>query len=249
MSNSLPMLQPVHQLNGPAAGNWFAHYTDIPDDGQRYEVVRGVSRIPTPDTTHKVTITLFCTYFMQQVQFVGLGHMFKISCDVELTAHDIVQPDITVVLNQHLAIITHKRIVGVPDLLVEILSPGTATHDRRKKYATYARVGVPEYWIADPVNKTIEIFTHDTASSSYRSLGVFTGETPVPSLVLPTLNVPVIHFLRPHERSTRCQTYCLNQPQSASPPYNQPRISAAPHPASGPMPIMPPSPMMDSAMK
>ncbi|NJP07097.1 MAG: Uma2 family endonuclease [Chloroflexaceae bacterium] len=146
---------------------------------------------PVPGTAYQSTISLFMGHLMNHIQFAGLGRVFTAPYDVELTPHNIVQPDIIVVLNVHKKIITPRRIVGVPNLLIEILSPGTTTHDRHKKYVIYTRFSVPEYWIEDSIGKTIEVFTHATISGNYRLLGVFAGETSVPSLVLPTLPVTV----------------------------------------------------------
>jgi len=47
---------------------------------------------------------------------------------------------------------------GAPDLVVEALSPSTAKNDRGLKKETYARCGVREYWLADPENKTVEVY-------------------------------------------------------------------------------------------
>jgi Uma2 family endonuclease len=102
-----------------------------------------------------------------------------------------VQPDV-VVLSANLGVLTASRIIGVPDLVVEILSPGTAGHDRRRKQDAYARAGVPEYWLADPYAQTVEVLRLD--GKEYRSLGVFRSAATLPSLVIPDLPVRVEQF-------------------------------------------------------
>ena len=52
-----------------------------------------------------------------------------------------------------------------PDIVVEILSPSSQQVDRVRKMALYARSGVPEYWIADPENRTLVI--HVLAGEEY----------------------------------------------------------------------------------
>ena len=69
--------------------------------------------------------------------------------------------------------ITPSHIVGTPDLLVEIASPGAVGYDRRAKQDAYARAGVPEYWLADPTARTVEVLQLE--QDVYRSLGVFRG--------------------------------------------------------------------------
>ena len=56
-----------------------------------------------------------------------------------------------------------KRIIGVPTLIIEILSPFTATHDLIRKLNLYQKVGVKEYWVVDPEEKTINVYLHDGA--------------------------------------------------------------------------------------
>ena len=75
---------------------------------------------------------------------------------MQFSDHDIVQPDLVVVLAEHSERITPTKLNGPPDLIVEILSPSTASTDLTLKKQLYERAGVPEYWIADPDTKTID---------------------------------------------------------------------------------------------
>ena len=54
--------------------------------------------------------------------------------------------------------IKRTYIDGAPDLVVEVLSPGTAKNDRGYKKSVYESSGVPEYWIVDPLHKFIEVY-------------------------------------------------------------------------------------------
>jgi Uma2 family endonuclease len=112
--------------------------------------------------------------------------------DVELGPRSVVQPDVVVVLNAHLHRVTESRIIGSPDLVVEVSSPGTVGHDRDKKKHAYARAGVPEYWIVDPWSRTIEVLTLDV--NGYASQGVFTGKAVLPSSIIPHFPVHVEQF-------------------------------------------------------
>lgn len=67
-----------------------------------------------------------------------------------------VAPDLVVVCDKNK--IGAKRIIGSPDLVVEVLSPSTAKIDRMIKYNRYQRAEIKEYWIVDPVHETIEVY-------------------------------------------------------------------------------------------
>lgn len=74
-----------------------------------------------------------------------------------LSNHDVAQPYIQFVSNSRSSIVTEANIQGAPDLVVEILSPGTATYDRGYKQGLYSRHGVREYWLVDPYADTVEV--------------------------------------------------------------------------------------------
>lgn len=80
----------------------------------------------------------------------GLGKVIDAPVDLQLSDHDIVQPDLVVVTRQRKHILTPTKIKGVPDLVVEILSPSNSDHDLMTKRKLYEQVGIPEYWIVFP---------------------------------------------------------------------------------------------------
>ena len=64
------------------------------------------------------------------------------------------RPDMMVVCDRDK--LKRKGVYGAPDLVVEILSPSTAKNDKGHKKDAYERHGVREYWLVDPVNKSVE---------------------------------------------------------------------------------------------
>ena len=76
--------------------------------------------------------------------------------NVRLSEEDQFIPDVAIVCNPE--ILNDPWIDGVPDLVVEILSPSTARNDKFRKKAAYEKYGVKEYWIVDPLNRTVEIY-------------------------------------------------------------------------------------------
>ena len=71
------------------------------------------------------------------------------------------QPDVLFISNERVNIVTDPEIVGAPDLVVEVLSPGSVKRDRSLNMALYSRSGVREYWIVDPKLAIIEVFALD----------------------------------------------------------------------------------------
>jgi len=89
------------------------------------------------------------------------GKAYDSPIEVRLDESNIFEPDVLYIKPDNLAIAQQdeKRIIGAPNLVVEVLSPSTARFDRQEKYHAYERHGVDEYWIVDPVHETIEVWT------------------------------------------------------------------------------------------
>jgi Uma2 family endonuclease len=100
-----------------------------------------------------------------------------------------VQPDIIFISTDRLEIITKKRIEGVPDLVIEILSPRSVGYDRRTKYDLYAEAGVRAYWIVDPANCTADDFV--LRGNVYVPFGHFGRDGHIQSELLPDLRTPL----------------------------------------------------------
>ncbi len=193
-STNLQVITPADWIPGPNQGDWtYNEYVTIPDDGKRYEIANGVLlATPTPNGYHQKTIGEVSFYLRSHVKLAGLGLVLQAPCIVELSAKDVFQPDILVVMNAHRDRIQEKRVVGVPDLVVEVSDSSTAAFDRLTKYDTYEYLGVLEYWLLNLERHTVEIFALD--GDEYHSLGVFHGEQKVPSRLISWLSVHADQF-------------------------------------------------------
>ena len=133
-------------------------YAGFPDDGKRHEIIDGDHYVtPAPSVRHQAisrNLTVLIGSFLGQR---SLGKLFAAPCDVYLSRFDVVQPDLVFVSNSGSATVTDDNIQGPPDLVIEILSPGTRKTDERTKRDQYARFGVREYWIVDPELETIKV--------------------------------------------------------------------------------------------
>ncbi len=190
----MPVVAPADEILGPAQGQWtYAAYLELPQDQQRYEIVDGVIYMtPSAGEAHQFSSSRFVGYLLTHVDFAGLGRVYHAPFDVILAPDVVVQPDVLVVLHEQAHIITPRGIMGAPNLVVEIASPSTATHDRGRKMEAYSRAGVSEYWLADPFAHTVELLVLE--SGMYRSRGVFQGQAILPSTVIPNLPIRVEQF-------------------------------------------------------
>ena len=134
------------------------------DDKERWELIDGIpyNMTPAPSPDHQ-RILLRLSRKIADYLDGGTCEAFISPFDVRLFPHEkkiddnVVQPDLTVICDPSKT--TEKGCEGVPDLIIEILSPSTAKKDRGKKRKLYERAGVKEYWIVDPFNQTVEVFT------------------------------------------------------------------------------------------
>ena len=130
----------------------------MPDDGKRREIIDGELYVtPSPIDLHQRTLLILTYAFCKYLETHPLGEVRFAPLDVILSEHDVLEPDLLFVLNEHKHLI-QDWVRGAPDLVVEILSPATEARDRGPKMKAYARYGVPEYWIVDPAAQAIEVY-------------------------------------------------------------------------------------------
>lgn len=126
-------------------------YAAIPNDGKRHEIIDGDHFVnPAPNIYHQQISRRIQFQLYQTIELAELGVVINAPVDVQLSDYDIVQPDIVVVTKPRFHIITPTKVKGVPDLIIEILSPSNPNHDLKTKRALYLRERVPEYWIVFP---------------------------------------------------------------------------------------------------
>jgi Uma2 family endonuclease len=191
--DALSVVLPADWIAGPRQGQWaYDDYAALSEEGQ-YEVVDGVLYMsPSPNVDHQEIIGEIFAHLRSFVRATGLGKVFIAPLDVKLSYNDVLQPDVFVLLHEHLDRVIHSHVLGAPDLVIEVTSPSTARHDLREKQDAYARAGVSEYWIVNPDAHTVELLI--LQNNVYRSLGLFSGEATLPSLVLSDFSTQVSQF-------------------------------------------------------
>ncbi len=134
----------------------YGDYCALPNDGKRYEILDGGLHVsPSPRTIHQEVVGRLYEILVVHAREHELGRVFFAPFDVLLSHTDIVQPDVIFVARANASVITEANIRGIPELVVEVLSPSNPTYDTRDKRHVYARCGVPFYWMVDPQNKTL----------------------------------------------------------------------------------------------
>ncbi len=129
----------------------WSDYRSWPDDA-RWELIDGLAYAMSaaPSIKHQDVVGRLFVRIELPLR-ARACRPFIASTDVKLSETDVVQPDLLVVCDP--GKITPSHIEGVPDLIVEVLSPGTAAKDLRDKKALYERAGVREYLVVDPLEQ------------------------------------------------------------------------------------------------
>ncbi|WP_160157589.1 Uma2 family endonuclease [Geobacillus sp. TFV-3] len=115
--------------------------------------------------------------------------------DYEQAEH-VVQPDISVICDQ--SKIGSRGCDGPPDFVVEVLSPSTALKDRNEKYKLYEQFGVKEYWIVDPLHRTVEVYGR--GEKGYEKRDVFGEGDVLVSFLFADLTIPLADIFPNIER-------------------------------------------------
>ena len=158
----------------------------MPEDAVRREIIDGVLFVsPSPGRWHQKLVAR--VYRMFEDAGDGVGEAWLSPLDVRLSDHDSVQPDVLFIRSDRSFVWAEDgRVTGAPDIVVEIVSPTSAAYDRVRKFALYARSGVPEYWILDYRDRAFAI--HELRDGRYHAIPT-EADGRVRSRVLPNLAV------------------------------------------------------------
>lgn len=155
------------------------------------QIINGIAFMPpSPLDNHQVIVGKTFFQMMQYNFLKQLGQVRIAPLDVIFEEGvNRVQPDVLFIANEHQHII-QDWIRGVPDLVVEVVSPGTVRMDRVEKKALYERYGVAEYWIISPAEQYVEVYVLDEAGKYFPFSVGEKGDT-VQSRLLPGFEVEV----------------------------------------------------------
>ena len=170
----------------------YEDYKALPESMvKRYELLDGeILMVPAPTTRHQFITANLLSLLHPFLKRTGFGRVLCSPVDVvfgEGNRREVVQPDVLFVSRERLPIVVDEEIRGAPDLVVEVLSPGTETRDRTYKKHLYGRYGVREYWIIDPVLQTLEV--HQSTGSSFDVPTIYQATESLSSPLFPGLDI------------------------------------------------------------
>ncbi len=139
-----------------------AEYMAIDDDEHR-ELIEGDLRMtPAPDTFHQRTSRELEWYLAAHIRSNDLGEYFVAPYDVVLAEDTVVQPDFLFVTAERFEeLYDGHGLTGAPDLVAEVVSPGTEGRDRVDKRRLYAEAGVEWLVLVEPREQVVEVFRLD----------------------------------------------------------------------------------------
>lgn len=132
------------------------------DTEERYEYIDGeIYYLASPKTTHQFALTELLGIFFNWFQGKKCRPMVA-PYDITLKRHlediNVVQPDLMVICDLEEKLAENDYYMGVPTLVVEILSESTRSKDMVKKLDLYMSCGVREYWLVNPLNKEVIVY-------------------------------------------------------------------------------------------
>jgi Uma2 family endonuclease len=165
----------------------------FPDDGKRHELIDGEHYVtPSPTVRHQQisgNIHLLIGSWLQQHP---IGKLFYAPLDVIFSNFDVVEPDLLYMSNERAAqIATQQHVKGVPELVIEIASPGTRKRDETIKRRLYERAGVTEYWVVDPDLDVVRVYRRSDDHFDRPIELAREAHDVLTSPLLPLLNLPL----------------------------------------------------------
>ena len=132
---------------------------DMPDDGNRYEVVYGELLVtPAPRVWHQILVKRLAASLESYLQGRQVGELLTSPADISWGPDVLVQPDIFVAALDEVRTLMWTRVQTLL-LVAEVLSPSSVRADRTLKRIRYREAGVPLYWVVDGDSRSVEVWS------------------------------------------------------------------------------------------
>ena len=162
-----------------------------PPDRSKLELIDGVLYMtPPPEETHDDVVARLARILFPHLQAEGdKGKLYFPRAAIWTSGRTYLEPDLFYVSAELAARLKPKH-RETADLVVEVVSPGSAIYDRNTKAETYAALGVRELWLIDEAEQTVEV-RRQTGGGTFDEGRTFGRGEFVESAVFPTLRLPV----------------------------------------------------------
>jgi Uma2 family endonuclease len=170
-------------LENPEKGWTYEDYLGLDDEGH-FEIIGGKAfKSPSPELFHQPWVGDLFAILRQHIKVHELGKIFVVPIDLVLGRDNVVQPDPVSVSTANAGLLERRGIMGAPDLVVAVISPGSLRRDRYDKRELYARFGGAEFGLADVANHSLEVLT--LQKEGYHSSSCATGGGKIHATILP----------------------------------------------------------------
>ena len=176
----------------------YEDYLLLPNDGLRHELLDGEHYVtPSPSLKHQKVLLNLTLLIGNWLAANPVGQILFAPFDVVLSLFDVVVPDLVYISNQRARkILDPAKAQGAPELVVEIVSPGTRQRDETTKRRLYERFGVTEYWVVDPELDVVRVYRRGVGGFT-RPIEISTEEEDVLTTpLLPGLRLPLRDIFR-----------------------------------------------------
>ncbi|MGA1823314.1 MAG: Uma2 family endonuclease [bacterium] len=168
----------------------YRDYVLFPYSGSKqHEIIDGEHYMtPSPSTKHQRisrNLEWIIEFFIKKNK---CGEIFDAPCDVLLSDTNVIVPDLVYISKENEDIITKDNIKGIPDLIIEILSPSNRVHDTVLKKDLYEHFSVKEYWIVDPDRETVEVYML-SSSKRYIDPKIYNNNQTLKTKIIPGLEI------------------------------------------------------------
>ena len=165
------------------------------DEDERVELIDGLPylMVPAPSRRHQQVLLALGS----QMYFLLKGHKCEVNIapfdvrlpdnvnDADDKTYTVVQPDLVVVCDTKK--LDERGCLGAPDLIVEVISPATASHDLIRKMSLYEKHQVKEYWIVHPIDQIVMVYRLN--NGKYERPDVYANDRIIPSNVIQGLEI------------------------------------------------------------
>lgn len=174
----------IHQTVSEKLRLSYSDYFLLADNDKTYEILdRELLTGSLTSTKHQIVLLNLAISLSTFVEKNESGRVLITPIDLVLSKCEVVQPDIIFISTKNKQIIKSTHIEGVPDLVIEIISPGSAQRDRIIKRKIYTLHGVKEYWLVQPEKEQIQVLRLE--KGDFQSIAELTSEE---ILTLPLLS-------------------------------------------------------------